>query len=47
MGARLACCTSVAGFNLGNVADLMAGSTDYEGRLAQEAEFARDAITAI
>jgi hypothetical protein len=32
---------------LANVADLMAGSTDNEGRLDQEAEFARDAITAI
>jgi hypothetical protein len=43
----LACCTSAAGFSLANVADLMAGSTDYEGRLAQDAEFGRDAITAI
>jgi hypothetical protein len=32
---------------LANVADLMAGSTDYEARLTQEAEFGRDAITAI
>jgi hypothetical protein len=47
MWARLACCTSVAGFNLANAADLMAGSTDYEARLPQEAEFGRDAITAI
>jgi hypothetical protein len=39
--------TSVARLNLANVADLMAGPTDYEARLAQEAEFGRDAITAI
>jgi hypothetical protein len=43
----LACRTSVAGFNLANVADLMAGSSDYEVRLARGAEFGRDAITAI
>jgi len=47
MLARLARCTSVAGFNLANVADLMAGSTDYEAQRAQEVEFGRDAITAI
>jgi len=39
-------CTSVAGLNLANVADLAAGSTDYEG-LARKTDFGRDAITAI
>jgi hypothetical protein len=47
MWARLACCTSAGGFNLANVADLMATSTGHEARLTQEAEFGRDAITAI
>jgi hypothetical protein len=32
---------------LANVADLVAGSTDYEARPAQKAEFGRDSITAI